>query len=214
MNTKLLAAAAFAAVGLAATSASATVVAIQTQVGDVNTQGLHLITGFDSDAPKGGNITDLAAGFTFTQDPGGVLSYTRDGGLGLDSGVSAPPPGVIETDWLPFPFTMNWLFTRPGRVRFEKGEPFCFITLIQDKPLHEIQPVIRRMDSNPELRHQYDVWEKHRSDFNQRIFRQDPEATKEAWQRYYFKGEYPEEVAPARDDHINKRRLKEPRFGR
>lgn len=92
MNTKLLAAAAFAAVGLAATSASATVVAIQTQVGDVNTQGLHLITGFDSDAPKGGNITDLAAGFTFTQDPGGVLSYTRDGGLGLDSGVSAPPP--------------------------------------------------------------------------------------------------------------------------
>jgi len=122
-----------------------------------------------------------------------------------------PLVGLVETDWLPFPFTMNWMFTRPGKVRFEKGEPFCFITLVQDKTLHEIQPVIRRMDSDPELRHQYDVWEKHRSEFNQRIFRGDPEATKEAWQRYYFKGEYPEDVAPARDDHVNKRRLKEPK---
>ena len=31
-----------------------------------------------------------------------------------------PLAGVVETDWLPFPFTMNWLFTQPGRVRFEK----------------------------------------------------------------------------------------------
>ena len=38
-----------------------------------------------------------------------------------------PLSGLIETDWLPFPFTMNWIFTRPGRVKFEKGEPFCFI---------------------------------------------------------------------------------------
>ena len=92
MNTKLLAATAAVALGLVATSASAAVVAIQTQVGNVNTQGLHLITDFNSNAEKGGAITDLASGFTFTQDPGGVLSYTRDGGLGLDSGVSAPPP--------------------------------------------------------------------------------------------------------------------------
>ena len=69
------------------------------------------------------------------------------------------------------------------------------------------------MDSNRELRDQYDVWEKHRSEFNKRIFRLDPEATKEAWQRYYFKGEYPEEVAEPPASHVNKRRLKTPRFG-
>ena len=103
--------------------------------------------------------------------------------------------------------------TLPGRVHFDKGEPFCFLTLLQDHPLHEIQPVIRPLDRNPELRHQYDVWEKQRTDFNRRIFRQDPEATKEAWQRYYFKGEYPEEVAPAPEGHVNKRRLKAPKFG-
>ena len=62
--------------------------------------------------------------------------------------------------------------------------------------------------SNPVVR------SKHRSEFNQRIFRGDPEATKEAWQRYYFKGEFPEEVdAPAPQGHVNKRRLKAPKFG-
>jgi Family of unknown function (DUF6065) len=118
-------------------------------------------------------------GYLFRTPPGwsmmamGAPNQIKDG--------IQPLSGVVETDWLPFPFTMNWKFTRPCKVRFEKGEPFCFITLVQDKMLHEIQPVIRRMDSDPELRHQYDVWEKHRSEFNQRIFRGDPEATKEAW---------------------------------
>jgi hypothetical protein len=123
-----------------------------------------------------------------------------------------PLQGLIETEWLPFPFTMNWQMTRPGKVRFEKGEPFCFITLLQDHPLHEIQPVIRPLDSDQELSRQYAVWERHRGEFNRKIFRQDPEATKQAWQRFYFKGEFPEEVAPAPEGHINKRRLKSPKF--
>lgn len=151
-------------------------------------------------------------GYLFRTPPGwsmmcmGAPNHVKDG--------IQPLAGLIETDWLPFPFTMNWLFTRPGKVRFEKGEPFCFITLIQDKVVSEVQPVIRRMDSNPDLRNQYDTWEKHRAEFIRQISRLEPEATKAAWQRYYFKGEYPEEVAPARDDHVNKRRLKEPRFKR
>ncbi|WP_333587671.1 DUF6065 family protein, partial [Phenylobacterium sp.] len=117
------------------------------------------------------------------------------------------------TDWLPFPFTMNWIFTRPGQVHFRKGEPFCFITLVQDKPLADVQPVIRPLGRNAELREQYQTWEKHRSEFNARIFRAEPEATKEAWQRYYFRGEFPEDVAAPPKDHVNKRRLKAPRFG-
>jgi hypothetical protein len=124
-----------------------------------------------------------------------------------------PLAGLVETDWLPFPFTMNWVFTRPGQVRFEKGEPFCFITLVKDRELGQFQPVIRGMDRNPELRDQYDTWEKHRAEFNKRIFRADPEATKEAWQRYYFRGEFPEETGEAPKDHVNKRRLKSPKFG-
>jgi hypothetical protein len=122
--------------------------------------------------------------------------------------------GLVETDWLPFPFTMNWLFTRPGTVRFEKGEPFCFIMLMQDKVMDNVQPVIRSMNSNTDLRRQYDVWAEKRTEFNNLIFKRDPEATKEAWQRFYFKGEYPEEVAAeAPSHHVNKRRLKAPKVG-
>jgi hypothetical protein len=124
-----------------------------------------------------------------------------------------PLAGLVETDWLPFPFTMNWIFTRPGRVRFEKGEPFCFITLTKDKEMEALQPVIRSMASRPQVREQYDLWEKHRAEFNAKIFRMDPDATREAWQRYYFKGEFPEEAAPSPKDHVNKRRLNTPRFG-
>jgi len=157
-------------------------------------------------------IITFHPGYLFRTSPGwsmwagGAPNHIKDG--------IQPLVGLVETDWLPFPFTMNWIFTRPGRVRFEKNEPFCFITLTQDHTLADVQPVIRSMSKNPELRDQYDVWEKHRSEFNQKIFRREPEAVREAWQRYYFRGEFPEEVAPARDDHVNKRRMKAPRFGR
>jgi hypothetical protein len=157
-------------------------------------------------------VLTFHSGYLFRTPPGWSM-WVMGPPNHVKNGIQ-PLTGVVETDWLPFPFTMNWLFTQPGRVRFEKDEPFCFITLLQDKFLHDIQPVVRRMDSDPELRHQYDVWEKHRSEFNQKIFRGDPAATKEAWQRYYFRGEYPEEVGrEGPESHVNKRRLKAPRIG-
>jgi hypothetical protein len=157
-------------------------------------------------------VLTMHPGYLFRTPPGwsmiaqGPPNHIKDGIQALS--------GLVETDWLPFPFTMNWVFTRPGRIRFEKGEPFCFLQVVRDREMAEMQPVIRRLASNPELKDQFDVWTKHRSEFNKRIFRADPEATKEAWQRYYFKGEFPEEAAAAAPpDHVNKRRLKSPRFG-
>jgi len=125
-----------------------------------------------------------------------------------------PLSGITETDWLPFPFTMNWIFTRPGRVRFEKGEPFCFITLVPHRALEEVQPIQRSLASDLEFKAQYDAWLNSREGFNKRLARMDPEAIREAWQRYYFKGEVPEDLGSAPADHVNKRRLKAPRIGR
>ena len=182
--------------------------------GDITFRPEHPFPGFEDFVKSHfthGTIT-FHTGYLFRTPPGwsvwamGPPNHIKDG--------IQPLSGVVETDWLPFPFTMNWKFTRPGTVRFEKGEPFCFITLVQDKALHEIQPVIRRIETDDELRHQYETWLKHRAEFNQKIFRGDPEATKEAWQRYYFKGEFPEDVAPAPEGHVNKRRLKAPKLGR
>jgi hypothetical protein len=124
-----------------------------------------------------------------------------------------PLTALVETDWLPFPFTMNWIFTRPGRVRFEKKEPFCFITLMQDKQLEEFNVVQRSLEGNKALKDQYEAWTTRRGDFNKRLRNRDPETVREAWQRYYFRGEMPDESGPAPAEHVNKRRLKSLRLG-
>src|SRR3954447_4687991 len=50
----------------------------------------------------------------------GPSNWPKDGIAALD--------GVIETDWAVATFTMNWKLTRPGQaVRFDVGEPFCFV---------------------------------------------------------------------------------------
>jgi hypothetical protein len=119
--------------------------------------------------------------------------------------------GLVETDWLPFPFTMNWLFTAPGRVRFEKGEPFCFINVVEHSQAERFAPVIRSIDSEPELKAQYEAWSASRTEFNQKLTDRDPATLKESWQRFYFKGEPPARGGPAPERHVNKRRLKTPK---
>jgi hypothetical protein len=124
-----------------------------------------------------------------------------------------PLIGLVETDWLPFPFTMNWHFTRPGKVRFLKGEPFCFITLAQDRALDTFDLVQRRMESDETLRGQYDAWHRQRDEFNKALFRGDPVAMKEAWQRFYFRGAFPEGTGDAPKAHTNRRRMKPLKLG-
>src|ERR671914_419696 len=56
-----------------------------------------------------------------------------------DEGTVAP--AIIETDWAPYSFTMNWQFTRPGAaVRFEKDEPYCHIFPVRRGQLEAFEP--------------------------------------------------------------------------
>ena len=136
---------------------------------------------------------------------GGPPNHIKDG--------IQPLAGLVETDWLPFPFTMNWMFTRPGRIKFNKGEPFCFITLVQDKVLESVDLVQKSLDRDPDLFGQYEAWRARRDDFNTRLRKGDPDTVREAWQRYYFKGEMPDETSPGPKAHVNKRRLRPLRLG-
>jgi hypothetical protein len=156
-------------------------------------------------------ILTFHTGYLFRTPPGWSM-WTSGAPNHVKDGIQ-PLTGLVETDWLPFPFTMNWMFTRPGRVRFEKGEPFCFITLIPDRALQATQPITKSMNRNPDLRGQYDAWYRTRAEFNERLMKQEPEAMREAWQRFYFKGELPEDTGPAPTSHVNKRRLKSPKMG-
>lgn len=157
-------------------------------------------------------VVTFHPGYLFRTPPGWDL--TCGGPPNLPKDAIQPLTGLVETDWLPFPFTMNWLFTRPARVRFEKGEPFCFVQLTPHRAMDAVQPIQRSMTSDPAYQAEYETWRRSRDEFNAKLGRLDPDAVREAWQRFYFKGEAPTAEAKAPADHLNKRRLKSIRLGR
>ncbi len=123
-----------------------------------------------------------------------------------------PLSGLVQTDWLPYPFTMNWKFTRPGAVSFEKGEPFCFITLVRPQAIERITPKLMPIERNPELKAEYEQWREARSQFNTLMAAGDAEAIRQAWQRFYMRGIKPDgREAPV--EHANRRRLHDPEKG-
>jgi hypothetical protein len=154
-------------------------------------------------------VVTFPSGYLFRTPPG--WSMWCEGPPNLIKDGIQPLVGLVETDWLPFPFTMNWRFTRPGRVRFEKGEPFCFLTLVEDKKLEAFDIEVKALDTDPELKRQWEAWTKSRGEFNASLARQEPGAVKAAWQRFYLRGELPQAESGARpNEHVIRRRMKEP----
>lgn len=124
-------------------------------------------------------------------------------------GIS-PLEGIVETDWLNFSFTMNWVFTAPGRVRFQAGEPFCFLMPVDLAAMESMEPQIRPIDEAPDVAAGFREWADLRKDFNKRLAAHDPQAVKDRWQKWYTRGVLPTgEAAPA--THRSKLTLRPPR---
>jgi hypothetical protein len=101
----------------------------------------------------------------------------------------APLSAVIETDWAPYGFTMNWLFTRPeATIRFERGEPYCHIFPLRRGDLEKMEPEMLDLSTNPELKTQHDAWTIRRNKFNADLKRPGSEAQSEKWQKLYHRG--------------------------
>lgn len=116
--------------------------------------------------------------------------------------------GIIETDWAPYSFTMNWIFTEPNfPVKFLKGEPICFFFPIPRGAVDNVQPSFRDMKSDPVLEQQYTEWLKSRHNFIQDLSNPNSEAYKDKWQRRYFQGQQMEGQA-AIPDHQTRIRPK------
>jgi hypothetical protein len=70
-----------------------------------------------------------------------------------------PMTALVDSDWLPFTFSMNWKFTRPDTpIRFESGEPFCTLFPVTAGLVDACQPVRRPLSDNKELRASYWNW--------------------------------------------------------
>ncbi len=177
-------------------------------------EDLHLFTTGDpralaafADSHFRRGIVTFHTGHLFRTQPGwgvwatGAPNWPKDG--------IAPLTGLIETDWLPFPFTMNWQMTRPGEVIFRKGEPFCFLTLMEHQRLETVEPTRQRLADTPDLLRDYEAWRDSRADFNTRLASREDEAMRARWQRHYMRGETVD--GQKADSHQTKRRMKPPR---
>jgi hypothetical protein len=173
-------------------------------------------------APDGGDAGQYASShfghgvltfqthYLFRTEPG-VALWARGSPNRPKDGI-APLDGITETDWLTFTFTMNWIFTRPGRVDFARDEPYCFITPIGYRGLDSLVPEITPMQEHPDVLAAYAEHRLLRLEFNERLSKGDPETVKQGWQKWYFRGQ-----TPAGDVgnplHLSKIRLASPRQG-
>lgn len=105
----------------------------------------------------------------------------------------APLTGVIESDWMPYSFTMNWQFTRADcRVRFEEGEPICCFFPIPRGFVEDIEPEIHALDSDPATRDALQAWSADRANLNSQIEKNLAVARERGWQKNYFQGRWPD----------------------
>jgi hypothetical protein len=113
---------------------------------------------------------------------GGPPNQAKDG--------LAPLSGLVETDWSPFTFTMNWRFTRPNhKVRFEAGEAFAFLFPVQRGSIERFEPRFAPLESAPELQAAFHDWSRSREAFQRQVAANPPRRPADRWQKHYYRGE-------------------------
>jgi hypothetical protein len=123
----------------------------------------------------------------------------------------APLEGLVETDWSPATFTMNWQFTRPGTsVRFEVGDPFCMLVPQRRDDLESITPRRSELGENEDLLVAQGEWGRRRHELMilkfVGQFGEVEGVDPDTWQKDYFKGRMMDgREAPG---HRTKRRLR------
>lgn len=142
----------------------------------------------------------------FRTEPGVDLFVT--GPINRPKDAIAPLSGIIETDWSPYTFTMNWRFTRAyQRVYFGSDEPFCHFFPLGRGSLETLVPDMRNLSENPELEQEYATWTESRNTFNTTLADPASKAALEKWQKSYFRGVGPS-GAPGAHDHHSRLRLR------
>lgn len=102
----------------------------------------------------------------------------------------APLTGLVETDWAPMSFTMNWRFTRANHVvRFIPGEPVAFFFPLPRDLLPRTRPEARRLAENPDLAAAHAGWSAGRDHFNAALKQENSPERARGWQRDYHHGQ-------------------------
>lgn len=133
----------------------------------------------------GAGILTFSIPYLFETEPGYNLLVRGPANM-PKPGISALE-GVVETDWAPYTFTMNWQLTTCNEpVLFQKGEPIAQIVPLKRHELESFTPELTE-ESSP-LVDAHLEWATSREDFLRRLLKDDPEVLKEGWQKDYFQG--------------------------
>jgi predicted 2-oxoglutarate/Fe(II)-dependent dioxygenase YbiX len=164
-------------------------------------------------------IVTMHTGYIFRTEPGWSLLAT--GPLNQPFDGLSPLTGVIETDWLPYPFTMNWQVTRPGRYELPKGTPFCHLFPVRQDALEAVRFEIADISAEDGLKERQEAFAARRGELmeTQKESRQIPangakpakaakSAKVAAWGREYFRGQLADGFEAPR--HTHKMRLADP----
>jgi len=158
----------------------------------------------------GHGILTFPIPFLFRTPPGTALLIRGPANLPKDA--IAPLEGLVETDWAVAGSTVNWKFTRSDTwVEFASGEPICMVVPQRLELLEAMQPQVVGIEENAELHCQYKTWNESVVHFTQRLREHEPEAVKQGWQRYYFRGIAPHNGSndPTAEGHRSRLSLRE-----
>lgn len=154
----------------------------------------------------GSGVLTFNVNALFRTEPGYDLMIT--GPLNQPKNSIQPLSGVVETDWAPFTFTMNWKFTRKlSPVSFERDEPFCMIYPVKRELIQGFEPEIRSMEDDQEVYEGYKAFAKSRDEFNADLHVPGSKAQSLGWQKHYFRGHT--QFASAPSDHQIKLKIKD-----
>lgn len=111
-----------------------------------------------------------------------------------------PLTGIIETDWAPYTFTMNWRLTRPDHpVRFAENEVIAHIFPIERGTIEQVLPQFVPIDVDPELKRQFEQWSHSREAFQEQVRQHPPPRPADKWQKLYHRGLTPDGRCPIAD---------------
>jgi hypothetical protein len=108
----------------------------------------------------GHGILSLVPDFIIKTPPG-VSTYVRGIPNLIANGIQ-PLDGVVETDWLPFTFTYNFKFIKPGKIKFEKDQPLFSFFPVPRGYSQEFEAVVSNIEDYPEFKKEYDKYTNHR----------------------------------------------------
>jgi hypothetical protein len=100
-----------------------------------------------------------------------------------------PLDGIVETDWAPYTFTMNWKITKRNTdIFFRKGEPVCMLVPVPMGLPEEVEPRFADIDEDQQLKYDFFQFTSRRSGNIIKI----AETDQPQWSMDYMKGHLPD----------------------